>query len=217
MRFTLFAVGILGAALAQTACKRDSETSSPSGECDGMCGRGTRCDGKLCVVDYSQDICASPETNETPVVPMKPPITSWGECFEDRSTMPKFKPVDDKSIAQFDPDAARRVDLNGNGGDEQLNEAVLNSHMRDVEYAINDCLAKAACYQGSSLPNGRMDFTFRLLGTGKVESITVAAPTGLSVFGIIPCARKAVVDHVFPTYDGPAMTVKYNIEIGGSD
>ena len=84
MRFTLFAVGILGAALAQTACKRDSETSSPSGECDGMCGRGTRCDGKLCVVDYSQDICASPETNETPVVPMKPPITSWGECFEDR-------------------------------------------------------------------------------------------------------------------------------------
>ena len=89
--------------------------------------------------------------------------------------------------------------------------------MRDVEYAINDCLAKAACYQGSILPNGRIDFTFRLLGTGKVESISVVAPTGLSVFGIIPCARKAVVDHVFPTYDGPAMTVKYNIEIGGSD
>lgn len=216
MRFTLFAVGILGMALVEVACKRDGETTSPGGECDGMCGRGTRCDGKVCVVDYSQDICATPgETNETPVVPMKPPITSWGECYEDRNQMPKFKPVDDKGIPQFNINAPRNLDLNGNGGDEQLNEAILNAHMREVEYAINDCLAKAACYQGSSLPNGRIDFTFRLMGSGKVESIAVEAPAGLSVFGIIPCARKAVADHVFPTYDGPAMTVRYNIEIGG--
>ena len=47
--------------------------------------------------------------------------------------------------------------------------------------------------------------------------IAVTAPAGLSVFGIIPCARKAVADHVFPTYDGPAMTVRYNIEIGGAE
>jgi hypothetical protein len=217
MRFTLFAVGFLGMALGQVACKRDSESTSPGGECGGMCGRGTRCDGKVCVVDYSQDICASPETNETPVVPMKPPITSWGECYEDRNQMPKFKAVDDSKIPQFDANAARNLDMNGNGGDEQLNEAILNAHMREVEYAINDCLAKGACYQGSSLPNGRMDFTFRLLGSGKVESIAVTAPAGLSVFGIIPCARKAVADHVFPTYDGPAMTVRYNIEIGGAE
>ncbi len=215
MRFTLFAVGFFGVALSQAACKKDGETNSPGGgECESMCGRGTRCDGKVCVVDYSQDICSTPE-EEQPVVAMKPPITSWGECYEDRNQMPKFKPVDDSKIAQFDPNATRNLDMNG--GDEQLNEAVLNSHMRDVEYAINDCLAKAACYQGSSLPNGRIDFQLRLSGSGKVDSISVSAPPGLSVFGIIPCVRKAVSDHAFPSYDGPPMTVKYNIEIGGSD
>ncbi len=170
----------------------------------------------MCVVDYSQDICGSDEPiASTPQVSMKPPITSWGECWEDRNTLPKFKPMDDKDIKQFDPNATRVLDMHG--GDEQLTEPVLNSHMRDVEYAINDCLSKAACYQGSSLPGGRIDIQIRLLGTGKIESISVTAPPGLSVFGIIPCVRRAVADHNFPQYDGPPMTVKYNIEIGGLD
>lgn len=218
MRFTLFAAGLLGVALSQSACKKGGGTNSPEGECAGMCGKGTRCDGSVCVVDYSQDICASPEdmVNETPVVPMKPPITSWGECYEDRSTLPKkFKPVDDSKIPQYDVNAPRAVDMNGGDGDEQLNEAVLNQHMREVEYAINECLALASCYQGSSLPNGRIDFQFRLTGAGKVDAISVTAPPGLSVFGIVPCVRKAVSDHAFPTYSGPPMSVKYNIEIGG--
>lgn len=215
MRFTLFAAGLLGVALSQSGCKKDGSTNSPDGECAGLCGKGTRCDGGVCIVDYSQDICATPsDVEEHPVVPMKPPITSWGECYTDRSELPKkFKPVDDSKIPQFDPDAARALEMNG--GDEQINEAVLNSHMREVEYAINDCLALASCYQGSSLPNGRLDFQFRLTGNGKVESITATAPPGLSVFGVIPCVRKAIADHAFPTYNGPAMTVKYNVEIGG--
>ena len=219
MRFTLFAVGTLFVALSPMACKREGGSSSPGGECSSMCGKGTRCDGNMCVVDYSQDICSSPvETNETPVVPMKPPITSWGECYQDRSELPKkFKPVDDSGVPQFDADAPRAVDMNGNGGDEQLNESLLNANMRDVEYAINECLATAACYQGSGLPNGRMDFQFRLGGNGKVDAISVTAPPGLQVFGVIPCARKAVASHSFPTYDGPAMTIRYSIEIGGVD
>ena len=219
MRFTWFAAGFLVVALSPTACKRSGDSSSPGGECGGLCGKGTRCDGSMCVVDYSQDICASAEeVNETPVVPMKPPITSWGECYQDRSELPKkFKPVDDKSIPQFDPNAARAVDMNGTGGDATLDESLLNANMREVEYAINECLATAACYQGSGLPNGRIEFQFRLRGTGKIESVTVAAPTGLSVFGVVPCSRKAIADHVFPTFDGPPMTVRYSIEIGGVD
>ena len=219
MRFTWFAAGFLVVALSPTACKRSGDSSSPGGECGGLCGKGTRCDGNMCVVDYSQDICSAPaETNETPVVPMKPPITSWGECYQDRSELPKkFKAVDDRSIPQFDPDAPRPVDMNGNNGDEQLNESLLNANMRDIEYAINECLATAACYQGSSLPDGRIDFVFRLPGTGKIDAITVTAPTGLAVFGVVPCARKAIAEHSFPSYDGPPMTVRYNIQIGGGD
>ena len=215
MRITLFAAVILGAGLGQAACKRDSATSEPGGECGGMCGRGTRCDGKVCVVDYGQDICQSQVASTVePVVPMRAPITNWGECWEDRNQLPKkFKPVDDSGIPQFDPDQARNLDWGE--GEEQLSAPVLNAHMREIEYDINACLGIAACYAGGSLPGGRIDFAFRIGGKdGKIDSITVNAPPGLSVFGIVPCSRKAVANHQFPTYSGPPMTVKYSIDIG---
>ena len=214
MRITLFAAVILGAGFGQAACKKDSGTSDPGGECSGRCGKGTRCDGEKCIVDYGQDICASNEpTKVEPVVPMRPPITNWGECWQDRNQLPKkFKPVDDKDIPQFDPNEARSLDWGE--GEEQLSAPVLNANMREIEYDINECLGIAACYQGSSLPGGHIDFAFRLGGKGKVDAISVTAPAGLSVFGIIPCARKAVANHSFPSYAGPPMTVKYSIDIG---
>jgi len=212
MRTGLIAAGFLAVMVQQPACKRDSETSTPSGGCADKCGKGTRCDGSMCVVDYSQDICSSGTVEQPDEVPMKAPITNWGECWEDRNQLPKFKPVDDKKIPQFDPNAARRLDMNA--GEEQLNEPVLMSQMRDVEYEINKCLSLAACYQGTSLESGGLDFQFRLGGDGKVESITVKAPPGLQVFGIVPCVRRAVADHQFPTFDGPGMSVNYNIQIG---
>jgi hypothetical protein len=213
MRTGLIAAGFLAVMVQQAGCKRDGDSSNPGSGCADKCGKGTRCDGSMCVVDYSQDICASgtPEPTQQEV-PMKPPITSWGECWEDRNQLPKFKAVDDKKIPQFDPNATRRLDMNA--GEDQLNEAVLMSNMRDVEYEINKCLSLAACYQGSSLPGGSIDFQFRVGGDGRVESVTAVAPPQLSIWGIVPCVRKAVADHEFPKFDGPSMSVKYNIQIG---
>lgn len=214
MRTGLIAAGFLAVMVQTTACKKDGDSSSPSGSgCADKCGRGTRCDGTMCVVDYGQDICSSGDTLTQPdEVPMKAPITSWGECWEDRNQLPKFKPVEDKSIPQYDPNVARKLDMNA--GEEQLSEPVLMSNMRDVEYEINKCLSTAACYQGQSLQGGQIDFQFRVGGDGKVESVTVKAPSQLSIFGIVPCSRKAVYDHQFPKFDGPGMTVNYNIQIG---
>lgn len=214
MRTTLIAAGLLGMALAPTACKRNGDSVAPSGECGGLCGKGTRCDGSVCVVDYSQDICAAPEEDKPVVQPSKPPISSWGECTTERSDLPKkFVAVNDKSIPQFDPNRTRTLDWNE--GEEQLSESLLMANMRDVEYAINECLSTAACYQGGSLPGGRIDMQFSLNGKdGKVDAVTVSAPAGLQVYGIVPCIRKAIANHQFPTYNGPPMSVKYNIEIG---
>lgn len=213
MRTGLIAAGFLAVMVQQPACKRDSDSSSPNDGCADKCGRGTRCDGSMCVVDYSQDICSSGEPEkQVEEVPSKPPITSWGECWEDRNQLPKFKAVDDKGIPQFDPNATRRLDMNA--GEEQLSEPVLMSNMRDVEYEINKCLSRAACYQGQSLQGGQIDFQFRVGGDGKVESVTIKAPSQLSIFGIVPCSRKAVFDHQFPKFDGPGMSVNYNIQIG---
>jgi hypothetical protein len=60
-----------------------------------------------------------------------------------------------------------------NAGEEQLNEPVLMSNMRDVEYEINKCLSTAACYQGQSLRAGRSTSSSASCGDGKVESVTV--------------------------------------------
>lgn len=201
-------------AISPVACKRNSDSAAPTGECGGMCGRGTRCDGNVCVVDYSQDVCGTPEEAKPEPVPTKPPITSWGECTMDRNQLPKkHVPVDDKNVPQYDPNRTRTLDWSE--GDEQLNEPVLMANMRDIEYAINECLAVAACYNGGSLKGGRLDLVISLSGkTGKADAVTVSAPPDLQVYGIVPCVRRAVADHQFPTYSGPPMTVKYNIEIG---
>ena len=71
-----------------------------------------------------------------------------------------------------------------------------------------------AFYTGQSLQGGQIDFQFRVGGDGKVESVTVKAPAPLSTSGSVPCSRKAVYDHQFPKFDGPGMSVNYNIQIG---
>lgn len=216
MRTYLILAGLAALAMSPAACKRNSDSNSPGGECGGLCGRGTRCDGEQCVVDYSQDVCTN-FVAETPEVPMRPPITSWGECTLDRNQLPKkFVPVDDSAIEQYDPNRTRTLDWSD--GDEQLNEPVLNANMREIEYAINECLAVAACYNGGTLKGGRLDLVISLVGkTGRADAVSVTAPPDLSVYGIVPCVRKAVADHQFPKYSGPPMTVKYNIEIGGTE
>ncbi|PCC71877.1 hypothetical protein SAMN02745121_03229 [Nannocystis exedens] len=212
MRTTLIFAGLVAFSLSPAACKRNSAPRSPD-ECGGLCGAGTRCDRGSCVVDSSQDTPVKQEV-ETNEIPMRPQITSWGECTHERDELPKkFVPVDDSAIPQYDIERPRVLDWSE--GDEQLNEQVLSAHMREVEYGINECLSIAACYNHGSLKGGRLDMVIGLVGkTGRVDAVTVTASRGLQVFGIVPCVRKVVADHQFPSYNGPQMTVKYNIEIG---
>ncbi|MBZ5710181.1 hypothetical protein [Nannocystis pusilla] len=211
MRTNLIFAGLVAFSLP-VACKRNSDSRGPD-ECGGLCGKGTRCDRGACVVDGSQDIPVTQEV-ETNEIPMRPQITSWGECTHERDELPKkHVPVDDTAIPQYDIERPRVLDWSE--GEDQLNEQVLSAHMREVEYGINECLAIAACYNGGSLRGGRLDMIIGLVGkTGRVDAVTVTASRDLQVFGIVPCVRKAVADHQFPSYNGPPMTVKYNIEIG---
>jgi hypothetical protein len=212
MRTTMIFAGLVAFSLSPVACKRNSDSRGPD-QCGGLCGQGTRCEGGTCVVESSEDTPVKQEV-ETNEIPMRPQITSWGECTHERSELPKkHVAVDDSAIPQYDIERPRVLDWSE--GEEQLNEQVLSAHMREVEYGINECLSIAACYSGGGLKGGRLDMVVSLLGkTGRVDAVTVTASRGLQVFGIVPCVRKAVADHEFPRYNGPQMTVKYNIEIG---
>lgn len=214
MRTTSIAAALIGLSLSPVACKRNGDSNAPTGECGDMCGRGTRCDGSVCVVDYSQDICDGHIEEATEEVPMRPPITTWGECTRDRSELPKkFVAVDDSAIAQYDVNRPRQVDWAD--GEEQLGEPLLNANMREIEYAIHECLAVAACYNEAPLRGGNIHLVLSLSGkAGRADAVSVTTPENLQVFGTVPCIRAAVAAHQFPTYDGPSMTVNYTIEIG---
>ena len=204
--------GLILAALLSTStaasCGGKGSTTAP-GECAGMCGKGTRCDGGRCIVDYSQDICGSPSAEPAPE--MLPAIDNWGTCDRDRKSMPKFVAVDDTGIPELNSTKTKVLDMNA--GSEKLRDDVLMAEMRKVEYEINKCLATAACYSGGSLGGGEMKINFRILGNGSVESVSIEASDPLKVYGIIPCSRMAVFQHGFPRFNGQDMTVKYSIEL----
>lgn len=204
-------LGALGLATVAGAC-RSGNTIAP-GECGSMCGKGTRCDNGTCVVDYGQDICGGsvdiPDVDVTE--DRKPPIDNWAECTEDMGSLPEFVPVDDSDITQFDPNAARSLDMNA--GEEQLDEEVINNHMREIEYTLNECFSRAACYNEGAFPTGELSFTFRLEASGEVSSVAITAPEEFNIFGTIPCSRRAVGDHKFPSFDGAGMTISYSVEL----
>ncbi|MBK8262222.1 MAG: hypothetical protein IPK80_12910 [Nannocystis sp.] len=198
------------AALVSPAC-RTSKSSATPGECAGACGKGTRCDGSQCVVDYSQDICGGNSYSDEPAPDMLPAIDNWGSCDRDPKKLPKFAPVDDSGISELDPNKTMVLDMNA--GAEKLRDDVLMAEMRKIEYEINKCMGVAACYSGGHLGGGEMKISFRLLGNGSVESVSITAAEPLTVFGIIPCARMAVFQHAFPRFNGQHMVVKYTIEL----
>lgn len=199
-----------------TGCKTDGETNAP-GECSGLCGDGTRCANGMCVVDYLA-ACASSEIEEDDGSgfgggDLKPPITDWGQCKEDVASLPEYEPIDDSSVPQFDPNAPRKLDMESGTGEEQLAEDTVNRHMREIEYELNECFSRTACYNNGVFPGGTMSFAFRLSGSGKVASVKVDAPAEMDIFSTIQCARKAIYEHSFPQYDGPAMTISYSVEL----
>ena len=202
-------IALLGLGLAASSCKKSAESRSP-GDCNGMCGKYTHCEEGQCVVDYTTAVCDGMST-EFDEVETLPPITSWGACEVDPATLPPFAPVDDSGIPAYDPKKATVLDMNA--GSERLDDNRLMSEMRTIEHKLNECLSLASCYN-NGLGSGRIDFEFRILGkTGAVDGVNIRAPEELTVYGIIPCVRKAVFEHRFPTFDGQHMVVNYSVEL----
>lgn len=122
---------------------------------------------------------------------------------------PPFVAVDDRSIPEFSNKEAQAIDLNA--GSERLGEHVLDQHFTRVTPRIQGCVATASRY--GEVGSGRLAVKLRILPSGKVESVSVKAPAGLAVWGIVPCARKAVYDHRFPSFDGPSIGVDFAVDV----
>ncbi len=192
--------------------------------CGGLCGAGTEC-----VADRCQPIVApAPQKPEKPGKKRKqkrkprvaregaPPasdgVDPGNDEAEDEAPVqapPPFVPVDDSKIPQFSNADAQTLDLNA--GSERLSESDLDRHFAQVTPQIQRCVTTASAY--GDIPPGSLKFKLRVLPSGKVESVSVTAASGLRVWGIPSCARKAVYDHRFPAFDGAAMGVSFGVDI----
>lgn len=207
------AVALALLASAVLACE-----AAPPPECGGLCGPGTSCvDGKC--------VAAAPEAAPPPAEPTKKKTrgrrrgggsnaaaAETGNVPTDGAPdepLPPFVPVDDRKIPQFSSDHTQAIDLNA--GNERPDEATLDRHFAKITPQIQDCVATASRY--GEVGRGRLAVKLRIAGSGKVESVSVKAPASLDVWGIVPCARKAVYDHRFPAFDGPSVGVDFAVDI----
>ncbi len=191
--------------------------------CGGRCGAGTEC-----VADRCQPIAAAEPTPATPTKRIRKgkrgrkgagpgdPLAGIdggpaeaGEAGEADPALPPFVAVDDRAIPEFRADQAQTLDMKA--GSERLSEAVLDQHFARVTPAIQSCVTTASRY--GEVGSGSLKFKLRLLPSGKVEGVSVTAPASLRVWGIVPCARRAVFDHRFPAFDGLAMAVSFGVDI----
>lgn len=190
--------------------------------CGGRCGPGTACVEDRCeALPGTEPAAAEPPAKKgkrgkrgkrgAGAGPGEPGQPAAGETAADASDepLPPFVAVDDRKIPEFSAAEPQALDMKA--GSERLSEAVLDQHFARVNPAIVACVTTASRY--GELGSGSLKFKLRILPTGKVESVSVTAPASLKVWGIIPCARKAVFEHRFPTFDGPAIAVNFGVDV----
>jgi hypothetical protein len=201
---------VLGAGV----CACATEVRQP---CDGACGPGTEC-----VADRCEAVAAAPPAEEPPgkrkrrgkrgrkgtSAAVGDPAAA-GELEEPAEASPPFVPVDDSRVPQFSNAEPQALDMKA--GSERLGESELDRHFAQVTPQIQRCVTTASAH--GDIGAGSLKFKLRVLPSGKVESVSLTAPTSLRVWGIPSCARRAVYDHRFPAFDGAAMAVTFSVDI----
>jgi len=193
----------LAVASLLVACACDP---SPGAEaCFGVCGEGTRCVASECVV-------AEPEPPEAePEAPTKKKRRRRrGRRKRGADAEPGFEPEDDSHVPGFDPDADKTLDMKA--GTERLSDREIRAHLSRLEPKFNRCIATSALAHEDAL-KGELDFVLSIQPSGKVGGVTVKASGNLGTAGVVPCARKVVYGHRFPSFDGNPMGVDYSFKV----
>lgn len=200
---------------------------APKPDCAAACGPGTSCVEGQCVAD-APAATPPPEPGKKkkkqrkkkrvrrtgspdPVagVAGEPAAELAEEVDVPAEKLPPFVAVDDRKIPQFSRDTTQTIDLEA--GSERPSERVLDQHFAKITPKITECVITASRY--GDVGSGRLAIQLRIQPSGKVESVSVKAPASLAVWGIVPCARKAVYDHRFPGWDGPSVGVDFAVDV----
>lgn len=215
-----FVAGLVVASAALVSAWWFALRPAERGPCDDRCGPGTACVDDLCEIEE-----AAPEA---PAEAGKPEgkrrrgkrrgsrgsgaRAAGGDEVDaeagDAAAVAPPPRVNDSHIPEFS-NAAQTIDLNA--GSERLTDTVVRGEMRSLTPRFQRCIADVS----AAYPDvrGSVKIKARVLGSGKVESVTATAPASIRESGAIPCIRKAVYDHRFPSFDGPGSAIDLQFDV----
>lgn len=174
--------------------------------CYGVCGDGTRCEAKRCVVAEE----AEPEPEPEPDTGKKKKRKRRRKGSTKTASASGFTPEDDSHVPRYDPTATKNLDLKA--GTERLSDREIRQHLSRLEPKFNKCVAASAGAHDEAL-KGELDFVLSIKPSGKVGGVTVKSSGNLKRLGVVPCARKVVYGHRFPSFDGSTMGVDYSFKV----
>lgn len=181
------------------------QTPPPASECGGMCGEGTACvEGRCAPVEPELEI---PVEDAASGKKRKKKRKNGGggeaegEGEAGAAELAGGTPWDDDGrVPRFNPDADQVI--GASEGSERLSDATIDRELAELDDDFQTCVREAND-RVAELGTGKVTYSFGIAPSGKVTGVNASAPQNLEDAGLIPCVRKAVYAHRFPSYDGP--------------
>jgi hypothetical protein len=104
----------------------------------------------------------------------------------------------------------RMIDGEGQGGEEQLTSAQIESAFDGGMGRIRRCLVLMA---GSDPVTGRVTFGMRIGPDGSVRAVQLSGPAAATTGEAGDCLRTSARAIRFPSFDGPEMIVRYPLTL----
>lgn len=207
---------ILGLALGAGAFYgADTYLLAGAEPCRGLCGEGTVCvEGRCAIEPEPEDELEVVEEEEEAGGKKKRRRGrkkrggGGGEAEGEAGGGP---PLDnDSKVPRFDPNADQNVSMSDGSG--RLSDSVINGELAKLDQQFQRCVMDGAA-RVAELGTGTVRYSLGIDGKGKVTGVNASAPANLKDAGLIPCVRKTVYEHKFPSFDGPTMRVNSSFSV----
>jgi hypothetical protein len=112
---------------------------------------------------------------------------------------------------ELGPDGLRNLDLNSQGGEEQLLDREIEQAFDQSFAQIRRCLILAA---GDEPVRGTLTFGLRISGREGITRVNLKGPSAITQSEAGECLRKAVRAMQLRSFNGPDMVVHYPLTLG---
>lgn len=138
-------------------------------------------------------------------------LPDFGQCPYEEGNVPPYEAADDGHVPGLDPQRSRLTNMDA--GDATIHNEALLQLLNQATAQVLQCVSVSACYDDRALEPGSIDLRFELAPNGDVRGVDVEPTPGMDHTGIRECARLAIWDTEFPSFDGADMMVSYQLDI----